>query len=154
MPKQKKNHTLKNSGSASVEMSSYEGLQQHIPSLKTPEIEVWEFQYPGRPTRLSINIPEFTCICPKTGLPDFAQLHIQYIPAQVCLELKSLKEYIFFFRNLGIFHEHVVNRMLDDLVKACSPCEMTIEGIFNARGGIQTTATATYTKPQSPKKSR
>lgn len=122
----------------------YEGLQTHIPSLVTPAIDTWEFQYPGRDTELEIHIPEFTCICPKTGLPDFAELIIQYIPNSLCLELKSLKEYIFFYRNLGVFHEHVVNRMLDDLAKACSPRQMTIKGIFNPRGGIQTTAIAKF----------
>lgn len=122
---------------------SYEGLQMLIPEMATPVIETWEFQYPGSKTDLVIDIPEFTCVCPKTGLPDFATLVIQYTPNKLCIELKSLKEYILFYRNLGIFHEHVVNRMLLDLSKACKPKSMTITGVFNARGGITTTAAAT-----------
>jgi 7-cyano-7-deazaguanine reductase len=122
--------------------NSYEGRQSHIPGLKTPEIESWEFQYPGTDTVLEVSIPEFTCICPKTGLPDFATLVISYVPDRLCLELKSLKEYILFFRDIGIFHEHVVNKMLIDCARACKPKSMEIRGVFNSRGGIQTTATA------------
>lgn len=122
--------------------SSYEGLQMLIPEMATPAIETWEFQYPGTKTDLSIEIPEFTCVCPKTGLPDFANIIIDYRPNKLCIELKSLKEYILFYRNLGIFHEHVVNRMLIDISKACKPKSMIITGVFNARGGIQTTVQA------------
>ena len=85
--------------------SSYEGRQSHIPALKTPPIETWEFMYPGTDTVLEVRIPAFTCICPKTGLPDFATLVITYVPDRLCLELKSLKEYILFYRDVGIFHE-------------------------------------------------
>ena len=123
---------------------TYEGLQRHIPTLATPEIESWEFQYPGSETVLEVSIPEFTCICPKTGLPDFANLQITYVPNKLCLELKSLKEYFLFFRDLGIFHEHVVNRVLGDCVQACAPTSMEVRGVFNARGGIQTTACARF----------
>jgi len=130
----------------SKKQSSYEGLQQHIPELKTPAIETWDFQYPGSDTEITISIPEFTCICPKTGLPDFATLSLTYIPKKLCLELKSLKEYILFFRDVGIFHEHMVNKMLDDCVKVCKPKKMEVKGIFNSRGGIQTTATSYYPK--------
>jgi 7-cyano-7-deazaguanine reductase len=122
--------------------SSYEDRQDHIPSLKTPAIEKWEFMYPNSATDLRVEVPEFTCVCPKTGLPDFATLIIEYRPAKYCLELKSLKEYLLFYRNLGIFHEHVVNKVLKDCVKAVSPKSMKITGIFNSRGGIQTTAVA------------
>jgi len=122
---------------------SYEGLQMLVPSMATPKIETWEFQYPGSKTDLSIEIPEFTCVCPKTGLPDFATIVIDYSPDKLCIELKSLKEYVLFYRNLGIFHEHVVNRMLKDIAKACKPHTMTISGVFNSRGGIQTTVQAT-----------
>lgn len=121
---------------------SYEGRQSHIPGLKTPAIEAWEFQYPGTDTVLEVTIPEFTCICPKTGLPDFATLVIAYVPDRLCLELKSLKEYMLFYRDVGIFHEHVVNKVLADCVRACRPRSMEIRGVFNARGGIQTTAVA------------
>jgi 7-cyano-7-deazaguanine reductase len=125
-------------------VSSYEDRQNHIPGLKLPAIETWEFMYPGSATTLEVSVPEFTCICPKTGLPDFATIVITYVPNKVCLELKSFKEYINSFRDLGIFHEHVVNRMLTDCVKACKPRSMEVRGVFNARGGIQTTAAATY----------
>lgn len=122
---------------------SYEGLQMLVANMPTPTIETWEFQYPGSKTDLTVDIPEFTCVCPKTGLPDFATIVIDYRPNKLCIELKSLKEYVLFYRNLGIFHEHVVNRMLQDIAKACKPKEMTITGIFNSRGGIQTTVQAT-----------
>jgi 7-cyano-7-deazaguanine reductase len=101
--------------------SSYEGRQSHIPDMDMPAIEVWEFQYPGSDTTLEVSVPEFTCICPKTGLPDFATLSVTYVPEKSCLELKSFKEYILAYRDLGVFHEHVVNRMLADCVKACAP---------------------------------
>ena len=123
--------------------SSYEDRQHNIPTMEMPEIERFEFMYPGSATDLRVDIPEFTCVCPKTGLPDFATLVIEYRPGQYCLELKSLKEYMMAFRNLGIFHEHVVNRVLRDCAAAVEPVSMKITGIFNARGGIQTTAVAT-----------
>ncbi len=123
---------------------TYEDRQNHIPGLKLPEIETWEFQYAGTDTTLEVSIPEFTCICPKTGLPDFATLVVTYVPGKLCLELKSFKEYINAYRELGIFHEHVVNKLLTDCVKACKPRSMEVRGVFNARGGIQTTASAGY----------
>jgi len=124
--------------------SSYEGRQNHIPSLKTPKIDKWEFMYPNSATDLRIEVPEFTCVCPKTGLPDFATLVIEYRPVKFCLELKSFKEYLLFYRNLGIFHEHVVNKVLNDCVKAVGPKWIKVKGIFNSRGGIQTTVTGTW----------
>jgi 7-cyano-7-deazaguanine reductase len=127
-------------------VSSYEDRQNHIPSLKTPEIESWEFMYPNSSTDLRIEVPEFTCVCPKTGLPDFATLVIEYRPTKYCIELKSFKEYLLFYRNLGIFHEHVANKVLKDCVKAVSPKYMKVTGIFNSRGGIQTTVVASFKK--------
>ena len=105
-------------------------------------MESWKFQYPGSETSIEVQIPEFTCICPKTGLPDFATLTITYAPDTLCLELKSLKEYVNFYRDIGIFHEHVVNKFLADCARACRPKSMEIRGVFNPRGGIQTTAVA------------
>ncbi|MDR2580659.1 MAG: preQ(1) synthase [Fibromonadaceae bacterium] len=122
--------------------SSYDDRQNHIPLLKTPGIEKWEFMYPNSATDLRIETSEFTCICPKTGLPDFATLVIEYRPTKYCIELKSFKEYLLFYRELGIFHEHVVNKILKDCVKAVKPKQMKVIGIFNSRGGIQTTVTA------------
>jgi 7-cyano-7-deazaguanine reductase len=124
--------------------SGYEGLQKNIRHLKTPSIEVWENQYPDKVYTVSLEVPEFTCICPKTGLPDFAVLEIEYVPARYCLELKSFKMYTIFYRDVGIFHEHLVNKMLEDLVKACKPRRMKITGTFNPRGGITTIVSREY----------
>ena len=121
--------------------SSYENLQNHIRVLKTPAIEVWVNQYPDRRFVIHIEIPEFTCICPKTGLPDFAVISIEYIPSKYCVELKSLKEYLTFYRNVGIFHEHFANKLMDDFIKACRPRWVKIVTTFNPRGGITTTVT-------------
>ena len=124
--------------------SPYEGLQKSVRSLKTPRIDVWENKYPEKAYMINLETPEFTCICPKTGLPDFAAIKIEYSPAKWCVELKSLKEYLISFRGVGIFHEHAVNRMLDDFVAACRPRWARIVGEFNVRGGIKTTVEAKY----------
>lgn len=126
--------------------SSYEGLQKNVRALNTPKIEVWENQYPDKLYTICLEIPEFTCICPKTGLPDFAVIHIEYSPQKYCIELKSLKMYTIFFRNIGIFHEHFVNKMLDDFVNACKPRCAKITAVFNPRGGITTTVSREYKK--------
>ena len=125
-------------------LSSYEGLQKNIRILKTPRIEVWENQYQDKLYTICLDIPEFTCICPKTGLPDFAAITIEYSPYECCVELKSFKMYTIFYRNIGIFHEHVINKILDDFVKACKPHWVKIKGVFNPRGGITTTVTREY----------
>ena len=91
-----------------------------------------------------MTIPDFTCVCPKTGLPDFATLELEYVPDKLCIELKSFKEYLLAYRDKGIFHENVTNRVVDDLVKAISPKIVHLRGIFNARGGIQTTVEREY----------
>ena len=126
--------------------SSYEGLQSKIRDLKTPKLEVWKNQYPDKIYTIVIDIPEFTCICPKTGLPDFAALKIEYSPADYGIELKSLKMYTIYYRNLGIFHENVVNKMLEDFVRALKPRWAKLTGEFNPRGGIKTTVTREYQK--------
>jgi 7-cyano-7-deazaguanine reductase len=94
---------------------------------------------PGRDYTIHIDIPEFTCLCPKTGQPDFATITIDYVPEAQCIELKALKMYIWSFRNEGAFHEKVTNTMLDDFVRACAPRFMRVTGKFNVRGGIYTT---------------
>ncbi|MBN2453667.1 MAG: NADPH-dependent 7-cyano-7-deazaguanine reductase QueF [Candidatus Omnitrophica bacterium] len=127
-----------------MRISSYEGLQDRVREFKTPSIEIWKNQFADRDYVIQIDIPEFTCICPKTGLPDFASIIVRYVPDETCLELKSLKYYILFFRNVGIFNENVVNRMLDDFVRICSPRWMEVRGEFNARGGIKTTVVAEH----------
>lgn len=88
--------------------------------------------------------PEFTCLCPKTGQPDFAKIEIRYCPLKTCIELKSLKLYLWSYRDQGAFHEAVTNKMLDDFVKICSPKWIEVKGIFNVRGGIYTTITVRY----------
>ncbi len=118
--------------------SSYKGLQKDIRKLKTPKIEVWRNQYTDRDYIVTLQNPEFTCVCPKTALPDFASITIQYKPDKWCVELKSFKLYMVFYRNIGIFHEHVVNKILDDLVASCRPRWVNIRGEFNVRGGIKT----------------
>lgn len=124
--------------------SSYEGKQGNIRNLKMPAIEVWENQYADRDFIVDLEIPEFTCICPKTSLPDFALIKVSYKPSKVCLELKSLKMYLTEYRQVGIFHEHLVNKLIDDFVSACKPRWMKVEVIMNPRGGIATTVTAEY----------
>ena len=110
-----------------------------------PEIEVWPNQY-NTGYEIEIEMPEFTSICPKTGLPDHGILILRYIPDKWCLELKSLKLYSLAYRNLGIFQENVVNRMLADIVKYAKPIQATLVGDFMPRGGVHTKVTATYTR--------
>jgi 7-cyano-7-deazaguanine reductase len=126
--------------------SAYEGLQEDVRSLKTPEIEIWENQYKDKTYTISVRTDEFSCICPKTALPDFADISIEYIPDKYCIELKSFKMYLIFFRNLGIFHEHLANRILDDIVTACKPRYAKITTVFKSRGGIGTTVSRQYEK--------
>jgi 7-cyano-7-deazaguanine reductase len=108
-----------------------------------PKLETWPSQYPSD-YEIVITIPEFTSICPKTGFPDFATLTVTYVPDRRCVELKSLKEYVNAYRNLGIFNENVVNRVLGDLVRALQPRRMAVRGAFTPRGGIQTTVEARF----------
>jgi len=107
-------------------------------------LETFENQYPTRDYTIEIVCPEFTSVCPKTGQPDFGILTITYVPAAKCVELKSLKLYLQQFRNQGIFYENVTNRILDDLVAAVQPRQMTLVAAFSARGGITTTVTASF----------
>lgn len=111
-----------------------------------PEIETWPNQFPGY--EIEIVIPEFTSVCPKTGLPDFGTLTLRYVPDEHCLELKSLKMYELSYRNLGIFYENVVNRFLRDVVKACQPVTATVIGEFTPRGGIRSKITASWSRPK------
>jgi 7-cyano-7-deazaguanine reductase len=109
-----------------------------------PEIETWPNTYPGY--EIEIVLPEFTSVCPKTGLPDFGKLTLRYVPDKKCLELKSLKMYTLEYRNLGIFYENVINRFLRDVVNACEPIRATIVGDFTPRGGIQSKITASWSR--------
>jgi len=113
--------------------------------MSTPTaIETFPNPQPGRDFEIAINCPEFTSVCPNTGLPDFGEIRVTYVPDGQCIELKSLKYYLIGFRNRGIFYEAVTNQILDDLVAACQPRRMTVIGDFALRGGIKTVVTASY----------
>jgi 7-cyano-7-deazaguanine reductase len=116
-------------------------------SMSSPKIETFANPKPERDYEIAISTPEFTSVCPMTGLPDFGEIRITYVPDQTCIELKSLKYYLLAFRNRGIFYEAVTNEILDTLVTLCRPRSMTVVGDFTARGGIATRVTATYAKP-------
>lgn len=109
-----------------------------------PEIETWPNQYDDY--EIEIVMPEFTSVCPKTGLPDFGKIVLRYVPDRLCLELKSYKMYLLAFRELGIFQENAVNRILGDVVKAANPLSATVIGDFSARGGLTTLVTAAFTR--------
>lgn len=115
-----------------------------------PAIETFPSPRPEREFDIAINCPEFTSLCPKTGLPDFGEIRIRYTPRDLCIELKSLKYYMNDFRNRGIFYESVTNQILDDLVAAVRPRRMTVVGDFTVRGGIKTIVTATYDESARP----
>src|SRR5580765_923853 len=120
--------------------------------MPSAPLETFPNPGPGRDYEITIRCPEFTSVCPKTGLPDFGEIIITYIPDKRCLELKALKYYLIDFRNKGIFYEAVTNQILDDLVAACSPRRMTVVGDFSVRGGISTTVTVSYEKRQGTRK--
>lgn len=124
--------------------SSYEGRQDKIRDWKTPEIETFRNIYVDRDYEIRMETNEFSCVCPKTGLPDFATLILSFVPDESCIELKSFKEYLLAYRNQGIFHENVVNRVSDDIIRAIQPRSLRLEGRFNNRGGIQTTVVREY----------
>tara|TARA_B100000614_G_scaffold253033_1_gene266445 strand:- start:459 stop:812 length:354 start_codon:yes stop_codon:yes gene_type:complete len=110
------------------------------------DLEIVNNEYSDREYNIDVSVPEFNCVCPKTGLPDFANIIIQYVPDKYIVELKSLKLYMVKFRNVGIFHEHVTNRILDDIVKVASPKKIKIVGDFHPRGGVKTSVTAQWKK--------
>ena len=114
--------------------------------MSSPKIETFPNPRPERDFEIVIAVPEFTSVCPMTGLPDFGEIRITYVPDQSCMELKSLKYYFVDYRNRGIFYEAATNQILDDLVAACQPRSMTVVGTFTPRGGISTTVTARYGK--------
>lgn len=115
-----------------------------MPSKPSRELEVFPNPQPARDYTIRIRIPEFTCLCPKTGQPDFAELLVEYVPEANCVELKALKSYIWSFRDQGAFHEDVTNRILEDLVDATGPRFMRLTARFNVRGGIYTTVVAEH----------
>lgn len=116
--------------------------------LKLHPLDTFEYKYKGKEIKISFTCPEFTAICPFSDFPDFATIRIEYVPNERCVELKSLKLYINSFRSVKIFHEHAVNRILEDFVKACDPISVDIEGDFNVRGNIKTIIRASYRRGQ------
>lgn len=130
--------------------SDYQAHQKKFLAAALPPLEVVDNHYSDREYLVHIEIPEFTCVCPKTGLPDFAVLTLDYVPAKSLVELKSLKLHINGYRNVGVFHEHVANKVLDDLVKALKPRRARLRADFHVRGGIHTVVTAYHRwKPEA-----
>jgi len=116
-------------------------------NMSSTTLETFPNPQPARAYEIAIRCPEFTSVCPKTGLPDFGEIRITYVPDERCLELKALKYYLIEFRNKGIFYENVTNQILDDLVGSCRPRRMTVVGDFSIRGGIKTEVTVRYENP-------
>lgn len=127
-------------------MGDYEHLQDNIKEIDLGLIDTVEFLYGGSNTLITIETDEFTSICPKTGLPDYAKIEIHYIPDRKLIELKSFKLYLYKYRNLGIFQEHAINKILNDIVKYADPKFCVVRGIFNTRGGLRTTIVSRYQK--------
>jgi len=115
-----------------------------MPSKPSKQLETFPNPYPNRDYTIHMRVPEFTCLCPKTGQPDFATIYIDFVPDQLCVELKSLKMYMWSFRDEGGFHEAMTNRILEDLVKLINPRFMRVTGEWNVRGGIYTTVVAEH----------
>jgi 7-cyano-7-deazaguanine reductase len=109
-------------------------------------LDTFRYEYPGKEIWVEFEMPEFTAICPFSDFPDFAVIKLKYVPNERCIELKSLKLYINSFRNVKVFHEHVINMILDDFVAACDPLRVEIEGDFHVRGNIKTVVKASYTR--------
>lgn len=118
-----------------------------MPSQPSKTLEIFDNPQPARDYTIHIEMPEFTCLCPKTGQPDFATLHLEYVPEKSCIELKALKMYIWSFRDEGAFHEAVTNQILSELVAACEPRFMRLTAEFKVRGGIYTTVVAEHRHP-------
>ena len=127
-------------------MSEYENLQKDIKRLDLGKIDSVTFPYGQNTTHITIETDEFTSICPKTGMPDFGKITVHYLPDRKIVELKSFKLYLHKYRNVGIFQENAVNKILDDLVRSCSPRFMTVIGEFNARGGLKTRVVSRFEK--------
>ena len=127
--------------------TSQQGLNiQSTPreEMSLSPLETFPYEFPGREIKINFEIPEFTAICPFSDFPDFATIHLEYVPNERCVELKSLKLYINSFRNVRIFHEHVINIILEDFVRACDPLSVELEGDFHVRGNIKTVVRANY----------
>ena len=134
-----------------AEILEHSGLvieETPIEAMNLPALDTFEYQYKGKEINISFTCPEFTAICPFSDFPDFATIKIEYSPRERCIELKSLKLYINSFRSAKIFHEHVINRILEDFVRACDPLAVEIEGDFNVRGNIKTVIRASYRRDE------
>lgn len=134
-----------------VERAMPEPNQQQLDIRSTPRAEMalealdtFEYEFPGKEIWVEFEIPEFTAICPFSDFPDFAVIRLKYVPNERCIELKSLKLYINSYRNVKVFHEHVINMILEDFVAACDPLRVEIEGDFHVRGNIKTVVRASY----------
>lgn len=135
-----------------TEVLEYSGLviEETPPeAMKLAPLDTFAYKYKGKEIKISFTCPEFTAICPFSDFPDFATIKIEYVPNELCIELKSLKLYINTFRSAKIFHEHVINRILDDFVAACDPLAFDIEGDFNIRGNIKTVISASYRRDKA-----
>ena len=130
----------------SLEGASDSATDARISPMASSALEAFANPRPERDYEIAISCPEFTSVCPMTGLPDFGEIRITYVPDARCVELKSLKFYMLGYRNLGIFYEQATNQILDDLVALLEPRRMTVVGDFSVRGGISTTVTATYAR--------
>jgi 7-cyano-7-deazaguanine reductase len=129
--------------------------QQNLDIRSTPreemnliQLDTFNYDYAGREIWIEFEMPEFTAICPFSDFPDFATIKLKYVPNERCIELKSLKLYINAFREIKVFHEHVINIILEDFIKACNPLRVEIEGDFNVRGNIKTVVRASYTRTE------
>lgn len=120
-----------------------------MPTRPSQSLATFPNPNPERQYEISFECPEFTCLCPLTGQPDFATFYITYTPSDLCIELKSLKLYLWSYRDKGVFHEAVTNKVLDDLVAACKPLKMRVKGDFYVRGGIHTVVTVEYTSDKN-----
>ena len=134
----------------------YEGLDQELPSKSEETIDAsclhtFQYEYPNQQTQVEIDTDEFTAVCPWTGLPDYGDLKISYIPSDSCIELKSLKYYLLSYRDVGIVQEHAVNRILNDLVAVCQPQSMTVNLDYKVRGGLHTAVTVEYSREKGGK---
>ena len=130
-----------------AEILEHSGLlvqETPVEEMNLPGLDTFEYKYKGKELKISFVCPEFTAICPFSDFPDFATIKIDYIPNELCIELKSLKLYINGFRSIKIFHEHVINKILEDFVGACNPIAVEIEGDFNIRGNIKTVMRTSY----------
>ena len=138
--------------SAPISAPNQQGLNiQSTPreEMQLYPLDTFAYEFPGKEIKIEFEIPEFTCVCPFSDFPDFATIRIEYVPNERCIELKSLKLYINSFRDVKVFHEHVMNIIIEDFVNACDPLSVEIEGNFNVRGNIKTTVKAKYKKAVS-----